>query len=222
MVYGYVRVSTNHQKEQRQIANIKSAYPDAVILTDKYTGTRMDRPEWVKLMRILRTNDTVVFDEVSRMSRDAVEGFETYKSLYDKGINLVFLKDSTLNTEHFRQTVQLAMVGGEIDCILKGINEYLMLLAEKQIKAAFETAQHEIDYLHKRTSEGLVQAKLNGKRVGTQHGDKFNVKKAAIAKAKIKKYSKDFCGTLCDSDVIKLTGISRNTYYKYKRELKEI
>ena len=40
------------------------------------------------------------------------------------------------------------------------------------------------------------------------------------AKEGIRKYSKDFDGTLDDADVIKLTGISRNSYYKYKRELK--
>jgi len=220
-IYGYVRVSTQKQKEQRQIDNIKNVYPDAVILIDKFTGTKMTRPNWLKLVSKVKEGDTIVFDEVSRMSRNAKEGFENYKALYDMGVNLVFIKDSTLNTEHFRQTAQLAMTGNDIDCILKGINEYLMILAEKQIKAAFETAQHEVDYLHKRTSEGIAQAKLNGKRVGTQTGEKLVTKKSIAAKEQIKKYSRDFDGTLSDSDTIKLIGIARNSYYKYKAELKE-
>lgn len=220
-IYGYVRVSTQKQKEQRQIDNIKAVYPDAIILVDKYTGTKMTRPNWLKLVKEIKEGDTIVFDEVSRMSRNAKEGFENYKALYDMGVNLVFIKDSTLNTEHFRQTAQLAMTGSDVDCILKGINEYLMILAEKQIISAFETAQHEVDYLHKRTSEGITQAKLNGKRVGTQTGDKLITKKSISAKEQIKKYSKDFNGTLSDADTIKIIGIARNSYYKYKAQLKE-
>lgn len=219
MTYGYVRVSTKQQKEERQIENIKAVAPDAVILIDKFTGTKMDRPEWTKLMKNIKADDTIIFDEVSRMSRNAEEGFTAYKDLYEKGVNLVFLKESTLNTEHYKQTAQIAMTGSEVDCILKGINEYLMILAEKQIKAAFETAQHEVDFLHKRTSEGLAVAKLNGKRVGASKGDTYNVKKSVVVKEIIKKHSKDFNGNLTDIEVMKLAEVAKNTYYKYKREL---
>ena len=48
-----------------------------------------------------------------------------------------------------------------------------------------------------------------------------NIKKEAPAKELIKKHSKTFGGTLKDSECIKLTNLSRPTYYKYKRELKE-
>lgn len=219
MTYGYVRVSTKQQKEERQKENIKSVYPDAVIVTDKFTGTKMDRPEWNKLMDKIKADDTIIFDEVSRMSRNAEDGFRAYKKLYEMGVNLVFLKESTLNTEHYKQTSQIAMTGKDVDCILKGINEYLMILAEKQIKAAFETAQHEVDFLHQRTREGLAVAKLNGKRVGAEKGDTYKVKKSVSAKEQIKKYSKDFDGTLNDIEVMKLIGIAKNTYYKYKKQL---
>jgi len=220
-IYGYVRVSTAQQKDKRQYDNIKTVYPEAVIITDKYTGTKMDRPEWNKLMSKISEGDTIVFDEVSRMSRNAQEGFESYKELYNKGINLVFLKESTLNTEHYKQTAQIALTGDDIDCILKGINDYLMILAEKQIKAAFATAQHEVDFLHQRTREGIAHAKLAGKRIGTQKGDTFITKKCVASMEQIKKYSKDFDGTLSDIDVMRLLGISRNTYYKYKAKLRE-
>lgn len=220
-IYGYVRVSTAQQKDKRQHDNIKMAYPEAVIVTDKFTGTKMDRPEWNKLMSKISEGDTIVFDEVSRMSRNAREGFESYKELYNKGINLVFLKESTLNTEHYKQTAQIALTGDDIDCILKGINDYLMILAEKQIKAAFATAQHEVDFLHQRTREGIAHAKLEGKRIGTQKGDTFVTKKYVDSTEQIKKYSRDFDGTLSDVDVMRLIEISRNTYYKYKRKLRQ-
>lgn len=221
-IFGYARISTMKQSLARQIENIKSKYPDAVILTETYSGTTLDRPTWNKLYKQLHEGDTVVFDEVSRMSRNAEEGYTLYRELYDKGVNLVFLKESTLNTENFRQTAQVALTGNDIaDIYIEATNKALMLLAEKQIQAAFQTAQHEVDFLHKRTSEGVRRAQASGKQVGRAEGSKVETKKAKAAKAEIMKHSKDFNGTLTDPDVIKLTGISRNSYYKYKKELKE-
>lgn len=217
-IYGYARVSTMKQSIERQIDNIKAMYPDAIVKSESCTGTKMNRPEWNKIYKEVKKGDTIVFDEVSRMSRNADEGFAVYKELYDRGVNLVFLKESTLNTENFRQTAQVAMTGSDVDCILEGLNRYLMILAEKQIRAAFETAQHEVDFLHKRTSEGVRKAQLDGKQVGRAEGAKITTKKSIEAKKKIadllEKGNRDY-------DIIKITGLARNTYYKYKRELKE-
>ena len=220
-VYGYARISTMKQSIQRQIDNIKSIYPNAVIITEEYTGTKMDRPNWNKLVKNLTPGDTIVFDEVSRMSRNATEGFDTYKMLYDMGINLVFLKESTLNTENFRATQQIASVGNEIaDLYIETTNKVLMILAEQQIKKAFETAQHEVDFLHKRTSEGIAVARAKGKQIGRTTGTKVETKKAKASKEKIKALSKEFTGTNTDLEVIAILGLARNTYYKYKAELK--
>lgn len=220
--FGYARISTMKQSLERQIENIKSKYPDAVIMTETYSGTTLDRPVWNKLYKQLHEGDVLVFDEVSRMSRNAEEGYSLYRELYDKGVNLIFLKESTLNTDNFRQTAQVALTGNDIaDIYIEATNRALMLLAEKQIQAAFQTAQHEVDFLHKRTSEGVRRAQAAGKQVGRAEGSKVETKKAKTAKAEIMKHSKDFHGTLTDPEVIRLTGISRNSYYKYKRELKE-
>ena len=220
-VYGYARISTMKQSIQRLIDNIKSIYPNAVIITEEYTGTKMDRPNWNKLVKNLTPGDTIVFDEVSRMSRNATEGFDTYKMLYDMGINLVFLKESTLNTENFRATQQIASVGNEIaDLYIETTNKVLMILAEQQIKKAFETAQHEVDFLHKRTSEGIAVARAKGKQIGRTTGTKVETKKAKASKEKIKALSKEFNGTNTDLEVIAILGLARNTYYKYKAELK--
>ena len=91
--YGYCRVSTMKQNIERQIRNIKSEYPDAIIVTDEYTGTKLDRPGWLKLRKTLKPGDTVVFDQVSRMSRDAEEGFQVYQDLFNMGVNMIFLKE---------------------------------------------------------------------------------------------------------------------------------
>ena len=62
---------------------------------------------------------------------------------------------------------------------------------------------------------------MNGKQIGLEKGTKLTTKKSIAAKETIKKHSKDFNGTLADEDVIKLAGISRNSFYKYKREIRE-
>lgn len=220
-VYGYARISTQKQSIQRQIDNIKAAYPEAVIIQEAYTGTKMDRPCWNKLYKCLKAGDTVVFDEVSRMSRDAAEGFTVYQDLYNRNVNLVFLKERMLNTDVFKQTQQIAKVGNDIaDMYIDTTNKVLMILAENQIKAAFETAQHEVDFLHKRTSEGIAQARAAGKQIGRAQGATIATKKSKEAKQIILKHSKDFNGSLKDAECMKLTGLARNTYYKYKKELK--
>lgn len=93
-VYGYCRISTSKQSMERQIRNIKLAYPDAVIVKETYTGTKIQgRKEFEKLLKIVSTGDTLVFDSVSRMSRTAQEGYEMYQKLYNQGVSLVFLKE---------------------------------------------------------------------------------------------------------------------------------
>jgi DNA invertase Pin-like site-specific DNA recombinase len=223
MTYGYARISTKQQSIERQIRNISAAFPDARIYREAYTGTKIERPEFEKLLKRLKSGDTVVFDSVSRMSRDAEDGFALYQDLYNKGINLVFLKEHHIDTDTYKSalTNQLAMTGDDTDLILQGVNAYLLRLAAKQIRLAFEQAQKEVDDLHDRTKEGIQTAKLNGKQIGQKQGAKLNVKKAAPAKAAILQHSKDFGGTLDDKDCMKLAGVSRNTYFKYKRELKD-
>ena len=219
--YGYVRISTVKQSIERQIRNIKDQYPDAVIVTDEYTGTKLDRPGWMKLYKTVKEGDTIIFDEVSRMSRDADEGFAVYEDLYRRGVNLIFIKEPHINTETYKKAIEsgVQMTGTNVDYILEGINKYLLSLAKEQIKLAFSQAEKEVEYLHQRTREGIETARMNGKQIGQPKGTKLTTKKSIEAKKIILIRSKSFCGTLDDDEVMKLAGISRNTYYKYKREL---
>lgn len=193
----------------------------AIIIEEKYTGTSMERPEWNKLMKNVKAGDTIIFDSVSRFSRSADEGFKAYQDLYNNNVTLIFIKEPMINTETYRKAVATAipMTGTTADLILEGVNNFLMELARQQIKLAFAQAEKEVEDLHQRTREGLVTAKLNGKRVGQPKGATLTTKKSIDAKAVIEKHSRDFGGTLNDVDCMKMIHISRNTYYKYKREL---
>ena len=230
MIYAYCRVSTQHQKLARQITNITAIYPTATIVKEFYTGTKQDRPNWNKLMSQIKTGDTIVFDSVSRMSRNAEEGFKDYKMLYERVVHLIFLNEPLINTSVFDSTknnllsIDIATGNDAVDTFFKGnielINNFMMALAEEQIKAAFEQSEKEVTDLHSRISQGMREAKKNGTKIGLSKGTTLITKKSIDCKAIIKKHSKDFGGSLEDPDVIKLCGCSRNSYYKYKRELK--
>ena len=222
MIYGYCRISSNRQSIERQVRNIKKDFPEAIMVEEVFTGTKMyERKKLQQLLKKVKPGNTIVFDSVSRMSRDADEGFRLYEELYNKGINLVFLKEPHINTDTYKSTLasSVPLTDTEVDFILEGINKYLMALAKQQIKLAFLQAEKEVQDLRQRTREGLITAKLNGKQVGYVKGTKLTTKKSIAAKKQIRKYSKDFEGTLKDTEVMKLIGISRNSYYKYKREL---
>lgn len=221
-IYGYCRISKKQQSIERQIRNIKESYEDVIIVQEAFTGTKIEgRKEFNKLLNTVKTGDTIVFDSVSRMSRNATEGFELYEELFNKGINLVFLKEPHINTDTYKKalTNNIQLTGTNVDFILEGINKYLMSLAKEQIKIAFNQSEKEVRDLQQRTKEGIETARLNGKQIGQVKGTKLTTKKSIEKKQEILKYSKDFKGTLKDIEVMKLTGLARNTYYKYKKEL---
>lgn len=223
-IFGYCRISRASQSIERQHRNIKELYPEAVLVSEVFTGTKIEgRSEWNKLLKVVKKGDIIVFDSVSRMSRDANEGFKLYEELYNKGIELIFLKEQHINTTTYKQALEqnIQMTGTSLDYLLEGINKYLMSLAKEQIRLAFEQAEKEVKDLQQRTREGLQTAKLNGKRVGTEKGRKLTTKKSLEAKEKIKKHAKDFGGSLTDKEVMELIKIARNSYYKYKKEIIE-
>ena len=222
MIYGYARISTKKQSIERQIRNIKSAYPEALIIQEAYTGTKLERPEWNKLYKKLSSGDTVVFDSVSRMSRNAEEGTKVYFELFERGVELIFLKEAYINTSVYSESLKdkVELQGTIEDELFKGINNYFRKLAERQILIAFEQSEKEVADLHQRTKEGIETARLNGKQIGRAEGTKVITKKSIEAKKQIRKYSQDFEGALNDIEVMTLTKLSRNTYYKYKRELR--
>ena len=157
-------------------------------------------------MKKVKAGDTIVFDSVSRMSRNAEEGFKLYEELYNKGIELVFIKEQHINTETYKKalTSNIQMTNTNVDFILEGINKYLLALAKEQIKLAFIQSEKEVKDLQQRTKEGIETARLNGKQIGQAKGTKLTTKKSIQAKEQIQKYSKDFNGTLKDIEAMKI------------------
>ena len=245
-IYGYCRISTPKQNIERQIRNILKEFPDAIIIQETFTGSIFQgRKELEKLTRYIQAGDTIVFDSVSRMSRNSEEGFALYEKLYNQGVELVFLKEPHINTATYRKTLQekkisLSLNSGDeaTDKLMKSIfdalNDYILTLAKKQIQLAFIQSQKEIDDLHQRTREGIETARRNGKQIGQKQGSTLHIRKKFPVKQLILKYSKAFNGSNADKDVIAIINaspnpddksknlhVSMNTYYKYKAELRE-
>lgn len=241
--YLYRRVSTRKQKLERQLTNAIKVYPEFAnhpsrVFSDKYTGTKLDRPAWNRLYKLVvnhaenedyKERDCIVFDEVSRMARNAKEGFALYKELFLKGIDLEFLKEPHINTESYRKAMQgiikIKINTGDkatdkmMNTITEAVNEFMLNKVEQDIYQAFEQAEHEVQLLHQRISEGLKEAKMEGNRVGLPKKTKIETQKSIDAKEIIKKHNRTFGGSLTDKETWTLAGICKTTYYKYKHEL---
>ena len=222
-VYGYARVSTRTQNIERQITNIQKAYPEAEIRSEKFTGTQMEgRKKLNTILEDVEKGDTIVFDSVSRMSRNADEGIDLYMALQRKGVNLVFLKEPHINTSVYKDALKnrIPLQGNEVDYILEGINKYMHAIAKVQIRIAFDQAEKEVTDLRQRTKEGIREARRRGKKPGRPKGCCPQPKYKDKYKEDIRRLSKTFDGQLKDKEVLKIVPLSNNTYYKYKREIK--
>ena len=114
--YGYCRISTGKQNIERQVRNIRDSYPEATIIKEVYTGTKFQgRKELEKILEKVQPGDTVIFDSVSRMSRNAEVGFLLYEELFHRNISLVFLKEPHINTETYKKAItnQVALTGNK-------------------------------------------------------------------------------------------------------------
>ena len=119
----------------------------------------------------------------------------------------MFLKEPHINTATYREALQK-----QIDVTVN--------TGDTATDTFINTIIEALKHFQMDLAEGIQTARLNGKQIGQRQGAKLNVKKKAPAMEQIKKYSKDFDGTLKDTEVMQLVGLARNTYYKYKNELK--
>ena len=180
-IYGYARISRKTQNIERQIRNISEAFPEAKISQEAYTGTKMQgRKKLDEILKQVQEGDTIVFDSVSRMARNAAEGMALYEELYNKGVDIVFLKEPHCNTVKYREALQkqidITVNTGDkatdnfMNTIISALNKLQMDLAKKDIELAFAQAQKEVDDLHERTAEGIETARREGKQIGQPKG----------------------------------------------------
>ena len=231
MTYAYIRVSTIKQDEKRQIMEIRKVAPEALLIIDKFSGSTMERPGWLRLIKLAKEGrvKTIYMDELSRMGRNREDGFAQWMMLYEMGIELRFLKTEHVNTSTYKESVGRTLkmeintsdnaTNEFIQSIVNGLNKYICELAKRQIYIAFDEAATEREYLSKRTSEGMKVAALEGKQIGRRKGSKITTKKKIKAKRKIKRLYKEFGGSLTATECMRVCQISKQSFYTYVSEI---
>ncbi|MEH7144750.1 recombinase family protein [Priestia megaterium] len=125
MKYGYARVSTVSQELEVQKKALENESCE-VIYSEKFTGTKTDRPKLKELLTMLKEGDTLVVTKLDRLARNTVEGIEIVKSLFDKNVrvhvlNVGLLEDTTMG--RFFLTTLLAVAEMERNLIVERTQE---------------------------------------------------------------------------------------------------
>lgn len=125
MKYGYARVSTVSQELDVQLQALEKEGCDK-IYSEKFTGTKADRPQIQELLSILKDGDTLVVTKLDRLARNTVEGIAIVKDLFSRGIrvhvlNVGLLEDTTMGK--FFLTTLLAVAEMERNMIVERTQE---------------------------------------------------------------------------------------------------
>ena len=127
-VYGYARVSSAKQIKgnslEDQVAQLNKAGAEK-IYAEQFTGTKMDRPEFDKVLSVLADGDTLIVTKLDRFARNAADGYKTIKSLMDRGISVNVMNMGLVNDTpvgRLMLQVLLAFAEFERDMIVERTN----------------------------------------------------------------------------------------------------
>ena len=149
VVYGYIRVSTREQNEDRQrIALREFGVADGCVFMDKQSGKDFERPGYQKLIQKIKPEDTLVIKSIDRLGRNYEEILEQWRILTkEKQAAIVVLDMPLLDTRQGRD--------------LTGT-----LIADIVLQLLSYVAQTERELIHQRQMEGIAAAKARGVRFG--------------------------------------------------------
>lgn len=149
MVYGYIRVSTREQKEDRQrIAMRKAGVPERNIFMDKQSGRDFDRPKYKKLLRRLKRDDLLYIKSIDRLGRNYQEVLEQWRFLTkEKNVDIVVLDMPLLDTRRGRD-----LMGA--------------FLADIVLQVLSFVAENERSSIRQRQAEGIAAARARGVQFG--------------------------------------------------------
>lgn len=201
MKFFYIRVSSKEQNEGRQLEIAKDmGIEEKCIYIDKESGKNLERPQWEKLMTTLRTEDTLVVQDLSRLSRNKKDIKDVWKNLIDKGINIEVVNMPILNTEKYQDLGSMGQLVSDI------VFELLSWMVEEE-RERIKTNQ----------KQGIELAKEQGK----YRGRPVKYHKDAVGADKLV-YDAVIKGLERNVSVKNLSAslnISRNTIYKIRKNI---
>lgn len=149
MEYGYIRVSSADQNEDRQLLALRGkSVPNSRIFMDKQSGKDFDRPEYKRLVRRLRQGDLLYLPSIDRLGRNYREIQEQWRLLtQEKGVDVCVLDMPLLDTRQGRD--------------LMGT-----FIADLVLQILSFVAQNERENIRRRQAEGIAAAKARGVKFG--------------------------------------------------------
>ena len=112
--FGYCSSGCTRPQFEKQIDNINSRYPNAIIIKEVYSSKVSDRTELHKLLSQLENGDILIINSLDRLSRDSEEVLSYYKILAERGVKLIFLHQPYMNTEVYASAYEDMMQGKSI------------------------------------------------------------------------------------------------------------
>lgn len=192
MIYGYIRVSTVKQAnegnslEGQEKLLIENGVPEQNIYKDAFTGTKLDRPEFNKVLSKLKYGDTLVVSKLDRFARSLLEGSKIVNELIGRGVKVNVLNIGVMDNTPASKLIR---------------------------NIFFSFAEFERDMIVERTLEGkqIKMEKDNDATLGRPK--KFKKAQRDMALQLLEKHSYN--------EVAEMTGISRRTLIRYKKEQQE-
>ncbi|MDY8165849.1 recombinase family protein [Bacillus thuringiensis] len=194
--FGYVRVSSKDQNEERQVENMKHlGIEDRDIFIDKQSGKNMKRENYQMLKRLARTGDTIVFDSLTRLGRSMNDVLEEFRYFETQRINLQFIKEPFINVNYNGESTN--------DVIQQAVQK-----ATLTILSAF--AEKERNDIKQRQAEGIALAKKRGKHLGRPP--------VQITEQFIEAYEAWQSGKITAVGAMRKYDIKRSSFYKLVKE----
>ena len=216
--FSYMRISTKEERQKQKYARQQKALDQFAMENDIiYSVSYMEdesgksfenRKEWLKLEALAREGDTIVFKDISRFTREALNGYDKYMSLMKKGIELVFIDNPTVSTAYIKELLHVAEQQDLVAQVSLESTVKLLLIVE------LNRAEQDRLTLSKRTKDGMAASgKKPGRAIG--HLNKMNDE----LKEDIKKYLSQNVGdkTISIAELLRKHHISRNTFSKYAK-----
>ena len=190
MIYGYIRVSTKEQNEDRQVRAMQEyGVPVDCVYLDKQSGKDFERPAYKKLLRKLKTGDTVVISSIDRLGRNYNELLEQWRKITkEKGSNIVVLDMPLLDTRNREDTTKI-------------------LIADLVLQIFSYVAQKERENIKRRQAEGIAAAKKRGVKFGRKP-----IPKSDNFSEVLKEWQE---GKLSGRKAAKKIGVSHTTFYRW-------
>lgn len=215
-VVAYMRISTKEERGKQKFTRQEQAIirwckendteiPERRIYKDDASGKSFDRAAWKELEQDIQAGDTILFKDIYRFTRERDNGYKKYMELLNKGIEMIFIDNPTLNTEYIKSMQTSAEKMKEENLIGGMTLEFVIRLL---LVTELDRAEKEREITVKRIKDGI---KASSKKSGRKEGqlDKMSEELEADIKAFLSDRS------IKQVDLMKKHSISRNTLKKY-------